>query len=181
MKQAYIFTEMPELTALMSGADHVDVKTVTGACSLPEFIAGMFSYYPGWVKSLYRIRWGFVRLLGMKQQGIPTQVYMRPEDVPMTPGEKAAFFTVTMAEVDRYWVAEANESHLTAYLGVVMTPLADNNRFDVVTIVRYRRWTGPVYFNVIRPFHHIVVQKMAQAGAAKPTSLLTTTEGMTRS
>lgn len=181
MTQPAILTEIPGLASLLAEADHVDVKTVEGGCSLSAFIAGMFSYYPDWMKNLYRIRWGFVRLLGMKQQGIPAEVHMQPEDVPMTPGQKATFFTVTMAEVERYWVAEASESHLTAYLGVVSEPLTEGNRFYVMTIVRYHGWTGPVYFNVIRPFHHIVVQKMAQAGVAQTPARRIITEGMTRS
>jgi len=126
----------------------------------------MFSYYPGWVQHLYRIRWGFVRLLGMKQEGIPQLMQMQAEDVPLTPGEKAAFFTVKMAADGRYWVAGITESHLTAYLGVVVEPLPVGSRFHVLTIVHYRKWTGPLYFNVIRPFHHLVVGKMAKAGAA---------------
>jgi hypothetical protein len=161
--------DLPQLMTLLAEADHVDVKVVTGDVSLPEFVAGMFSYYPGWIKNLYQIRWGFVRLLGMKQAGIPAAAKMRPEDVPMIPGEKAAFFTVTLAEEGRCWVAEAAESHLTAYLGVVMEPLSTRvpsteNRFHVLTIVHYHKWTGPVYFNVIRPFHHLVVRNMAKAG-----------------
>jgi len=173
MKPPPIVAEIPELAALLSTANHVDVKTVDGMCSLPEFLAGMFSYYPGWLQNLYRIRWGFVRLLGMKQEGIPQPMQMQPEDVSMTPGGKMAFFTVTLAEANRYWVAEASESHLTAYLAVIREPLVVGNRFYVLTIVHYHRWTGPVYFNVIRPFHHIVVQKMAEAGA-KRTSIKVT-------
>ncbi|XXF76233.1 DUF2867 domain-containing protein [Myxococcaceae bacterium GXIMD 01537] len=38
-------------------------------------------------------------------------------------------------------------------------------RFHVATIVRYRRWAGPVYFNVIRPFHHLVVRGMLRHAA----------------
>ena len=164
MNESLKMQDLPQLRKLVAEADHMDVKVVTGNVSLLQFVAGMFSYYPVWLKNLYRIRWGFVRLLGMKQKGIPAAVTMRPEDVPMTPGEKATFFTVKLAEAERYWVAEAAESHLTAYLGVVMEPLPAGNRFHVLTIVHYHKWTGPVYFNVIRPFHHLVVRKMAKAG-----------------
>jgi uncharacterized protein DUF2867 len=34
----------------------------------------------------------------------------------------------------------------------------------VVTNVHYHNWAGPVYLQVIRPFHHVVVTRMAQAG-----------------
>ncbi|MCP4630164.1 MAG: DUF2867 domain-containing protein [bacterium] len=33
------------------------------------------------------------------------------------------------------------------------------NRFYVITVVHYKHWTGPVYFNLIRPFHHLVVSR----------------------
>ncbi|MCP5103876.1 MAG: DUF2867 domain-containing protein, partial [bacterium] len=33
----------------------------------------------------------------------------------------------------------------------------------VVTIVHYKHWTGPVYFNLIRPFHHLVIRRMMKA------------------
>ncbi|WP_422698682.1 DUF2867 domain-containing protein [Desulfosarcina cetonica] len=35
--------------------------------------------------------------------------------------------------------------------------------------MRYRNWTGPVYFNLIRPFHHLVVREMMKAGARRQT------------
>lgn len=172
MSDQYL-NNVPELMPLLEGANHVDIKVVEGEMTMREFIAGMFSYYPSWIKNLYRVRWGFVRLLGMKQEGIPqsSHMRMRPEDVSLTPGEKATFFTVEMAEDGRFWVAGASESHLDAYLGVVVEPLAEGNRFHVITIVHYNNWAGPVYFNVIRPFHHLVVSKMAKAGVANSQNL----------
>ena len=51
-------------------------------------------------------------------------------------------------------------------LGNVAEPLGNNpNRYYIVIIVHYLHWTGPVYFNLIRPFHHLVVWRMARAGA----------------
>ncbi len=173
MKESELFRDVPNLARLMQDADHIDVKAVEGDCSMREFIAGMFSYYPNWIKNLYRVRWGFVRLLGMKQEGIPqsSHMRMRPEDVSLTPGEKVTFFTVEMAEDGRFWVAGASESHLDAYLGVVVESLTKGNRFYVITIVHYNNWAGPIYFNVIRPFHHLVVSKMAKAGITNSQNL----------
>lgn len=172
MNEQYL-KNISELTPLMEGADHIDVKVVEGDMTMREFIAGMFSYYPGWMKNLYRVRWGFVRLLGMKQEGVPqdSHMKMKPEDVSLTAGEKATFFRVEMAEDGRFWVAGVSESHLDAYLGVVVEPLATGNRFYVVTIVHYNRWTGNVYFNVIRPFHHLVLGQMAKAAVTNSQNL----------
>ena len=170
MKNDNLFTGVPNLPQLLETADHVDVKTITGDVSLRQFIAGMLAYSPGWLKFLYGVRWFFVRLLGMKQEGVPGGLKVPPEKVSFVTGAPAGFFTVQMAEEGRYWFAAASESHLTAHLGVLVEP-GQPNRFHVLTIVHYHRWTGPVYFNVIRPFHHIVVRQMMKAGVQQPLRL----------
>ncbi len=146
--------------------DHFDCKTIEGQVTLREFIAAMLSYYPAWIKSLYAIRWGFVRLLGMKQEGMPDAApNLQPEDISFVAGNDATFFKVERAEEGRFWVASAEDKHLIAYIIVAVEPLTvTENRFHVATIVRYNNWAGPVYFNVIRPFHHVVVRAMMRAG-----------------
>ena len=87
-----------------------------------------------------------------------------PADVPWQPGEAAYFFKVIATAPEQYWFAEAAEAHLTAKLGVVAEPLTTvRQRFHVVTVLHYNKWTGVVYFNVIRPFHHLVVRSMMKA------------------
>ncbi|MBC7814392.1 MAG: DUF2867 domain-containing protein [Burkholderiales bacterium] len=156
---------LPSFASVLRDADHVDVKTVEGGATLREFIASMLAYQPAWVTFLYRVRSGFVRLLGMRQEGIPSAPHFQPETVPMMPGEKAAFFTVQLAEEEKLWLVGVDDSHLSAMLGVAVEPLSgDQKRFHVVTVVYYHNWAGPLYFNVIRPFHHLVVSSMARAG-----------------
>ena len=173
---AYI-RRLPELASLLERADHVDVKTVIGSVDLRTFLANMFRYQPDWVTALYGVRAIFVRFLGMRQHGIPrrqSSQYLTPETIPMQEGQPVAFFKVRMAREERYWIAEAKDTHLNALLGVVVEPLPGQQRklFHVVTVVYYRNWAGPVYFNVIRPFHHLVVGSMAMAGVrASPHQL----------
>jgi hypothetical protein len=159
--------QITELQPIFHDADHIDVKTVEGRVSLRVFIASMMAYQPEWVTFLYRIRAVFVRLLGMKQEGIPKARRIEPADVPMLPGQRAAFFKVRAAKEDTYWVVEIKDTHLNAVLGVVVEPLPTSNRFRVFTVVHYHTWQGPVYFNVIRPFHHLVVGGMARAGVKR--------------
>jgi len=157
---------IPEIARLLVDANHVDVKVTESSASMREFIAGMLSYQPGWVTLLFRVRQVFVRFLGMRQHGIPRPLHMQPEAVSLTAGDKVGFFTIETAQAENHWVAGAAESHLTAYLGVAVEPLAaGRRRYYVITIVHYNRFTGPLYFNVIRPFHHIVVNQMMRAGA----------------
>ncbi|MCP5105194.1 MAG: DUF2867 domain-containing protein [bacterium] len=155
-----------ELKPLLDTADHTDVKVAEGHAGMREFIAALLSYYPWWIAFLFRIRSVLVRILGLVKHSIPGKfTALRPEDVPLTPGETAAFFIVRFAEENAYWVAETPpDKHLGAYIAVVVEPLNENiNRFHVITIVHYKHWTGPVYFNLIRPFHHLVVRRMMKA------------------
>jgi hypothetical protein len=161
MNRQQLYDTVPEIRPLLLTADHVDIKTIDSeGVGLRPFIAGMLSYSPAWLKFLYGIRWVFVRLLGMTQPGMTQGGGLRPEEVSFTPGEWATFFQVTAAEDEAYWIAEATDKHLTAYLGVLVEGVNGRKLFHVFTIVHYHHWTGPVYFNVVRPFHHLVVSAM---------------------
>jgi hypothetical protein len=154
------------LRPFLEKADHVDVKTIESDVSLREFVAGAFAYQPNWVTFLYGVRAVVVRLLGMKQEGIPRALKLSPERVPFAPGQAMSFFTVADASEGEYWLASIDDQHLKAALGVTVEPLGNGRRrFHVLTIVHYHNWAGPVYFNLIRPFHHLVVSGMASAGA----------------
>jgi hypothetical protein len=160
-------SQIPQIAQLLKGSNYIDVKTIEGHTSLRQFIASMLSYYPGWIVFLYRIRAILVKLLGLVKHPAPEALpKLGPQDVSFKVGEAVTFFTVRLAEEKHYWVGETPEDkHLSAYFGVVVEPIEGHlKRFHVATIVYYKHWTGPVYFNLIRPFHHLVVGKMMQAG-----------------
>jgi hypothetical protein len=162
--------QIPQIAHLIKGSNHIDVKTIEGQTSLHQFIASMLSYYPGWIVFLYRIRSILVILLGLYKQPLPEKLRkLRPDDVSFVVGEAATFFTVRMAKEEHYWVGETPEDkHLRAYFCVAVEPLGDHRkRFHVATIVHYKHWTGRVYFNLIRPFHHLVVGRMMKVGVGQ--------------
>ena len=170
--------QIPEIARLLKGSNYVDVKTIEGQTSLRQFIAATLSYYPGWIVFLYRLRAILVKLLGLYKHPAPEALpELGAEDVSFVVGEAVTFFTVRLAEENHYWVGETPEDkHLRAYFAVVVEPIEDNcMRFHVATIVYYKHWTGPVYFNLIRPFHHLVVSRMMRAGAAGNPSTLPVT------
>lgn len=148
-------------------ADVTDIKVFEGSISLRRFIASMLSYYPWWILQLYRFRKLLVGILGLVNHQAPdTLPDLQPEDVSFAPGEPVTFFVVRCAEEGLFWISETPEDkHLRAYFGVLKEPVSDSlSRFYVVTAVYYKHWTGPVYFNLIRPFHHLVVSRMARHG-----------------
>lgn len=155
----------PEFADIISNADYFGIDTIDSSVSMREFITGAFTYYPRWLKTLYRIRLVLVKILRTGPSGVPETVNIKPENVPMSPNSSVSFFKVEFAEEDKFWVASATESHLSAYIGVVVEKLQNTNRFYLLTIVHYRSWAGPVYFNTIKPFERIVMKKMLKAGA----------------
>lgn len=163
-----LMQQIPALQGLAANADHIDVKSISTDLPMRRFIANMFSYMPRWMQFLYGVRWLFVRLLGMKQPGIPQQTRMAAEDVPFHKGAWTTFFQVADAVEDQHWFAAASDTHLTAHLGLIKEPAEQPGheglaQYHVVTLVYYHHWTGPLYFNVIRPFHHFVVNQMMKA------------------
>ncbi len=160
-------TQFNELQQYMRGGDFTDIKIVEGKTELRSFISAMLSYYPWWIVLLYRIRTLLVRILGLVKHEAPQELPdLSPEDITFSKGSSVTFFIVRCAKEDIYWFSETPEDkHLKAYFGVVAEPLDSNiKRFYVITVVHYIHWTGPVYFNLIRPFHHLVVSRMARAG-----------------
>ncbi len=156
-----------EITPQFKNADYRDVKTIETHIELREFIASMLSYYPWWLKLLYRIRTALVRIIGLGKQEIPDELFtLIPDEISFTRGENVLFFIVNSAEEGRFWIAETpDDKHLKAYFGIIVEPCKNNlKRFYIITTVHYKHWTGPVYFNLIRPFHHLVVSKMIRAG-----------------
>ena len=113
----------------------------------------------------------------MTARGAHSSPQFSAATVPFEPGASAAFFKVVKAEEGRHWFAAASESHLTAHLGVILEPRGPASRLHIITLVHYNRWTGPVYFNVIRPFHHLVVGSMLRAGASQAQNQRSVTNG----
>ncbi|AMK10137.1 DUF2867 domain-containing protein [Pseudodesulfovibrio indicus] len=155
---------LPGMAGLTQGADHVDVHTMEGTGSVADVAAALLSHRPGWMVFLWKVRTVLLRLLGQGGRIVPEPARLTGATLPKSVGDKASFLTVIRSDGESHWVAGAGESHLDAEVGVVAEPLAGGrSRFHVVTVVRYRNPAGRIYFNVIRPFHHLVVDSALRA------------------
>jgi hypothetical protein len=157
-------TELPELEDLLPAADMVDVKTAKGAVSLREFTAGAIGHNPLWMKALYAVRMMLARVLRLETTGIPDTRSLRPETVSFIPGDRASFFTVVRGEEDHYLLLKISDNHLIAWLALITDNGQPDSEFKVVTLVKYLRPAGRFYYNLIRPFHHLVLLSMCRAG-----------------
>ena len=148
--------------------DYTEIKHISADVSLRQFMAGMFSHQPWWLALLFRLRGVLAWGMGLVHDNLPDGTTVRnPETISFEPGENVLLFTVREAEEGLFWIGETPpDKHLMAHVGIVANQLESGMvRYDVFTTVRYLHWTGPVYFNLIRPFHHLVVNSMMRAGA----------------
>ena len=92
----------------------------------------------------------------------------RPEEISLRPGARLAFFTVSASKEDTYLVLTAEDPHLIAHLMVEVAPTGTEpkNNFQITTVVRYRRWTRSLYFNLVRPLA-LVEHELHRAGLHK--------------
>lgn len=154
---------IPALADRLSAVNYLHVKTVESRQSLREFAATGLSYMPGWMRLLYRVREYFVMLLGIRQEDMPRKETIAPNELSFRPGDLGSFFTVVAGEEDRFWLGEARDDMIVGCLGFVCEPGQDGiNRFHLITTATYLRWQARIYFNVIRPFHHLVIHAMAR-------------------
>lgn len=155
-------TDLPELDDLLPIVDVVDVKTARGAVSLREFTAGALGHGPLWIKALFGVRILLAWALRL-ETAVPDSFRLRPETVSFTPGDPASFFSVVRGEEDHYLLLKVSDNHLVAWLAII-TDNGQPAEFKVVTLVKYLRPVGRFYYNLIRPFHHLVLLSMCRAG-----------------
>ncbi len=153
--------DLPEIAAELALADEVDLKTYQGDVSLREFAAGALTMDSRFVQVLFGIRAVFAKALRLDTARVPRLVRLRPEDIAFTPGHPVSFFKVVRGEEDRYLLLLVKDNHLDGYLAILTRP---GGTIHVVTLVKYHRAVGRWYYNAIRPFHHIVINRMARDG-----------------
>lgn len=160
-------SRIKEIKAIFDAADYIGVKTVESDDDLEPFLIKIFSYRPTLIRWLYRLRAPLVRLLGFKQAPLPEMDEWIPAEFPMLPCGMVWFFLVQRVKKDHFWIAGCpRDRHLDADFAVVARPLhGRRKRFYLITAVHYKHWTGPLYFNLIRLFNLVLVNRMAHFAA----------------
>ncbi|SME90332.1 DUF2867 domain-containing protein [Desulfovibrio gilichinskyi] len=153
------------LHELINGADYVDSKSFVSKCTMNEFLVRMLTYQPAWLGVLYKVRGVFAKIMGL-QHDVTSNKNVKIENFDFEAGGKVDFFTSVDYKSEQYWIGTASDKHLSGYIGVVSEPLeSGETRYHMFTIVNFCNWMGPLYFNLIRPFHHLIMHCMGKYAA----------------
>ena len=164
-KSAAILNSIPPLQKICSNADHIYSVGFESRRDMEDFLIRLMSYKPGWLTFLYKVRGVLAGVMGLKHDEFMNHG-LEVTDYDFNRGGQVDFFNSIDFETDRFWIGEATDKHLSGYIGVVSEPAENGmHHYHVFTIVHYKHWTGPVYFNLIRPFSHLVVYFMGKYAA----------------
>lgn len=157
----------PELSELFADADYTEHKSTESANNLRRFMVGFLFYSPRWLTFLFRLRAIVAKILKIDDVAVDSTC-QNEESICFAPGDTCSVFTVLHSKEDEYIALRYEANHLRADLLAVMTPLSNGlNHFEIDTIVKYKHWTGRLYFFLVRPFHHLIFSRMIHAGATK--------------
>lgn len=123
-----------------------------GKVSPNQVMAAFWTTCPAWLKFLFRLRDLLVRPFGLK-----TGEGARREKLEeaLNNGESCGFMSVAERTADETIVA-LDDKHLVAYMSIYI----EGGQVFASTVVRYHNKLGVVYFNLIRPFHVLVVKNL---------------------
>jgi len=155
-----MFDGVESMVEHIGSADCMDLKQVQGTVSFRPFVAGLLSYSPFWVQFLYTVRRWTLQVMGFDVDLKEATKKLTGETLAISPGESATFFEVLESDGKTYWIAKAPESNLGAVLGVIAEPVPNKpgvSQFHVLTTVRYHNNIGRLEYNMVRPFHHLIL------------------------
>ncbi|TGE27953.1 DUF2867 domain-containing protein [Hymenobacter metallicola] len=148
---------LPSSSSLQAAAapDHTDAYRLAlpagAAADATALTWRLFGQTPAWIRYLMRLRDWLVRPLRLTT--FPETI-RPPYGTALVPGSSLGAFRV-FATAPHEVVLGLDDRHLDFRVSVL---LAEDGRAAVVsTLVWFHNWVGRWYFQLIQPFHHLVV------------------------
>lgn len=140
------------LAAYLPGNYH-DCFTYNMNCrrkvSPDDLMVAFWTTMPGWVNMLFKLRNALVKPFGLEtDNGDAKQL-----EKALRSGKDYRMMSV-VGKTDNETAISLDDKHLKAYLSVYV----EAREIHLSTLVRYHNRLGFFYFNLIRPFHTLVVK-----------------------
>ncbi|MCP3926425.1 MAG: DUF2867 domain-containing protein [Desulfobacterales bacterium] len=135
--------------------------------SIDYLTAIAFTFNPGWVDSLLKIRDICVKPFCLKAGHPPSEKTTFDKKVYFKKGEKAVMFTVSDRSENEIVMSE-NDKHLYFRTSILMEK--DRDGFYKIysnTLVQFHNKLGKAYFIPVKPFHKLIIRVMLKNLAKK--------------
>lgn len=121
-----------------------------------DILISFWTDMPGWVEILFSIRNFLVKLVGLK--GSKERDVEAFENCIRNGGEHG--FISVPCKNENETVMVLTDEHLNAYLSAHIDYKNDKKIISVITLVKFNKKLGNVYFFFIKPFHKVIVSEM---------------------
>jgi hypothetical protein len=134
--------------------------------SVDYLCARLFGALPWWVGSLMALRNLLVSGFGLKTE-LGDQPPPLTREIRFEPGARDCFFTV-IDRTDEELVMAESDKHLDFRVSVRKEDGPDGvTVVELTTVVWYNNWLGPIYFNVVKPFHRVLLRSMVNRASGQ--------------
>lgn len=160
-------TDIPSnsLTRQYLPVDYTDAFAceADNALKLPadEIMIRFWTTSPTWVNALFKLRNALVRPFGL-EAGEKDRTSEALREMILSGNGKNGLMSVTDKSSNET-VVLLSDKHLDAYMAVYTDETGSGNTVTVITLVRYRKLLGKIYFFFIRPFHKVIVKSMLKS------------------
>lgn len=141
--------------------DHMDAYAIGirgNQHSIDYLTAVVFTSFPGWARLLFNLRNLLVKPFGLATGRLPDPGDIDKSIVFRT-GERAVLFTVVDRSDTEILMAE-DDRHLYFRFSVLADDQTDGRSIWLTTLVQFHNRLGWWYFNLIKPFHGMIVRSM---------------------
>jgi hypothetical protein len=132
--------------------DSFNIMPKKKGVNLEQVVKAFFLTTPSWIIKLLELRHFLVRSIGLKTCSYKDTKYK----FPLIEGDSIGLFKVFEIHEKEILLGE-DDSHLDFRVSIKIEP---NQSVEVKTIVQFNSLFGKVYFNLIKPFHIIIVRSM---------------------
>lgn len=119
---------------------------------LEEILTAFFSATPRWINTLFRLRHKIVARFGLKTNHEATIEL----NFPIKVEDKIGFFEVFEISETQIILGE-NDTHLDFRVSI---RIEKDNQISVETLVEFNNIFGKVYFQIIKPFHKLIIASL---------------------
>lgn len=132
--------------------------------STDDIMVNFWLNQPGWVRTLTNIRNFLVRFVGLKgSESAPTKEALEKLIREGGTNELASIYKKSGCET----ILLLQDKHLDAYISVYVEKNDGYQMVYAMTLVKFHRKLGHVYFFFIKPFHKLIVKRLIKGAVVK--------------